>query len=263
MDNFDKIIQQKVEQFDVPFNDAHWAEMEGRLNQVRSNRIKNVLFGSAAAIITLAISSYFILPFNSVNDLNSNTAIPAEKINKKSSAATNNSIVTATDNKTNNENIIEEKATIETPLPVSFTNSAKEEIVQPKTTIAQERLIAPTSTLEESEASTPKVITIENTVILQEKTEITQPIVAPIEEALIKEKDTPNSIQATKTVETKEIPAVSPDKIKNVRHKVYEDELVTKKSIKRRRRGILSFISFRKKIYKVPLSRKKSSNRKK
>ncbi len=41
MDNFDKIIKEGVERFEVPYNDAHWAEMEGRLNKIRSTKIRN------------------------------------------------------------------------------------------------------------------------------------------------------------------------------------------------------------------------------
>ena len=60
MDNFDKIIKQKAEQFEVPYNEAHWAEMDGKLNSIRTAKIRKNIFGSAAIMVVVAISSYFI-----------------------------------------------------------------------------------------------------------------------------------------------------------------------------------------------------------
>ena len=51
MDNFDEIIKQKAEQFEVPFNDAHWAEMDGRLNAIRAAKIKNTILLVAQMIL--------------------------------------------------------------------------------------------------------------------------------------------------------------------------------------------------------------------
>jgi gliding motility-associated-like protein len=59
MDNFNNIIKQKVEQFDVPFNEAHWAEMDGKLNKIRATKIKNTIFGTAAAVAIIAATAYF------------------------------------------------------------------------------------------------------------------------------------------------------------------------------------------------------------
>ena len=58
MNNFDKIIKQKVEQFEVPFNEAHWAEMEGKLDAIRSVKIRNTLLVCSAVITILAAFSY-------------------------------------------------------------------------------------------------------------------------------------------------------------------------------------------------------------
>ncbi len=64
MDNFDEIIKQKLEQFDVPYNEAHWTEMDQKLNSIRAAKIKKNIFGSAAIIAVVAISGYFILSDN-------------------------------------------------------------------------------------------------------------------------------------------------------------------------------------------------------
>ena len=64
MDNFDKIIKESLEKFEVPYNKAHWAEMEGRLNGIRAAKIKKIIFGSAAVFAIVAISSYLIFSNN-------------------------------------------------------------------------------------------------------------------------------------------------------------------------------------------------------
>src|SRR5680860_701635 len=68
MNNFNDIIKQKVEQFEVPYNDAHWAEMEGKLNSIRTTKIRKNILSGAGAIVVLAVSSYFIFTAN--NDAN-------------------------------------------------------------------------------------------------------------------------------------------------------------------------------------------------
>lgn len=75
MDNFDKIIKQKVEQFEVPYNEAHWAEMDQKLNSIRAAKIKKTIFGSAAIIAIIAISSYFIFSNNETSTKNNNNII--------------------------------------------------------------------------------------------------------------------------------------------------------------------------------------------
>ena len=55
MDNFDKIIKEGVERFEVPYNDAHWAEMDGRLNKIRTTKIRNTVAGSFAAIAMVTL----------------------------------------------------------------------------------------------------------------------------------------------------------------------------------------------------------------
>ena len=59
MDNFNEIIKQKSEQFEVPFNEAHWAEMDGKLNKIRATKIKNTILGIAAAFVIIATTGYF------------------------------------------------------------------------------------------------------------------------------------------------------------------------------------------------------------
>lgn len=83
MSNFNELIKQKIEQFDAPYNEAHWAEMNGKLNQIRSAKIRNNLFIAAGAIAVIAISS--ILYFNNTTE-NSDQIVN----NKTSNTFTNN-----------------------------------------------------------------------------------------------------------------------------------------------------------------------------
>ncbi|MCO6500787.1 MAG: PKD domain-containing protein [Vicingus serpentipes] len=55
----DNLIKEKLEQFNVPYNESHWAEMEGRLNTIRTNKIKRNVMSTIGVSALIAISSYF------------------------------------------------------------------------------------------------------------------------------------------------------------------------------------------------------------
>jgi gliding motility-associated-like protein len=74
MNDFDKIIKQKAEQFEVPYNDAHWAEMEGKLNSIKAAKIKKNIFSAAAVITVLSVAAYFIIP-NKTTPTNDNIIV--------------------------------------------------------------------------------------------------------------------------------------------------------------------------------------------
>ena len=138
MDNFSKIIKEGVERFEVPYNDAHWAEMEGRLNSIRATKIRNTVLGSIAAVTLLAVSSYFMFSDNTIAKDNNNTI-----------AETNTTEVT-----TNNE-----------------TPSVKENLAIETNPITKETLITNEVPAEENDAV--EVINNENEIIaLDKKNEI-------------------------------------------------------------------------------------------
>lgn len=107
MNNFDKIIKQKVAQFEVPFNEAHWAEMDQKLSAMRAVKIRNTLLICATIISILATSSYFIFSNNtaslkttpiSTNTLSqffskSTETIPLKEINPTTPTDVNTSIL--------------------------------------------------------------------------------------------------------------------------------------------------------------------------
>jgi gliding motility-associated-like protein len=66
MNNFDEIVKQQLEQFEVPYNDAHWAEMDEKLNSIRTTKIKKNIFSAAGGVAVIAISSFYIFPL--IND---------------------------------------------------------------------------------------------------------------------------------------------------------------------------------------------------
>jgi len=263
MDNFNNIIKQKAELFEVPFNDAHWVEMEARLNNIQSKKKKTLFLGSAAAIITISLSTFFLFSTNKNIDLNSSEQVPAQK----TSELTKTNIEQKTLSKTETIKdviITEENLTEMNPIEVIRPAEKKASSVQ-KIVEKELKSNPPVVIVEKHETTTKKQISSVKQSITKTNLDIKNS-----EKSLIEEKTLENSSQKT-AVSTSELKAVqktapkpaSTDKIKGIRHKVYEDENVSKKSIKRRRRGILSFISFKKKIYKVPLARKKSSKRKK
>ena len=262
MDNFNNIIKQKVEQFEVPFNDTHWAEMDAKLNGIHSAK-KNILFlGSTAAAITLILSTFFLFPTNTSTDLNSNEQIPTQKISKNTKAI----LGQPTHSK---KETISTPATTEEKSSESIPNEAiatKEKTVTTSSNkvVKETKNISTVVVAEKQKVLTPELKPQAKPAVLESDLTLKISEIAPIEETIIEAptKNPVNTIQLQAT--GRKTPAtVSAKRIKRIRHKVYEDENVSKKSIKRKRRSILSFISFKKRIYKVPLSRKKSSQRKK
>jgi len=81
MTDFNDILKQKIEQFKVPYNEAHWAEMEEKLNAIsRIKTIKRNIFIAAGIITVLSISNYIYFHHNnstpviaSHNNLNTTT----------------------------------------------------------------------------------------------------------------------------------------------------------------------------------------------
>jgi PKD repeat protein len=89
MDNFDKIIQQKVEQFEVPFNEAHWAQLEGKLNTIRATKIRNTIVGSVAGATIIAAISYFSFSQKQTT-ISKETAISVNSLPKEIAPKNNN-----------------------------------------------------------------------------------------------------------------------------------------------------------------------------
>ena len=101
MDNFNTIIKQKAEQFEVPFNDAHWTEMEAKLIGISSSKKKTLFLGSAFAVITVALSSFFLFT--------PNTAANISTIDQSVSTPTLDQPTLSEKETTNNTMITEEK----------------------------------------------------------------------------------------------------------------------------------------------------------
>jgi hypothetical protein len=254
MKNFDKIIKEKVEGFEVPFNEAHWTEMEAKLNGIHSKKKKTLLFGSAAVIITLAISAYFLFPTNSPINSGAHNQVIEEELPINAEAAKGQSIIT--DNKTE---VIKTKST---SLETKSTNLVTAvDSKETKSNVKAAKVITPTVIAEEKETTITEKKKEEQTSNSKERLHLTEVETTPIKKNTIttSAKESVNE-PITKVTET---PLISTESRKNVRHKAYEDENVSKKSIKRKRGNIFRFFSFKKRLYKVPLSKKKSSKRKK
>ena len=103
MSDFNKIIKEKVEQFKVPYNDAHWAEMEGKLNKMRSTKIKKNIFSAAAIITIISAVAYFITPNNSVVDKKDALVENTKTKNTTNQTLTTNESVQPSKNITNNK----------------------------------------------------------------------------------------------------------------------------------------------------------------
>lgn len=93
MSNFEDIIKNKAEQFDVPYNEEHWNSLDKKLTQIKKIKtIKNVLISSTVILI---VAGTFILLNNKESVQN----------NKKMTLSTNNiHSVIPTVNQQNNTN---------------------------------------------------------------------------------------------------------------------------------------------------------------
>lgn len=115
MTDFNNIIKEKVEQFEVPFNDAHWAEMEGKLNAAkRSLIIKRSLFAAAGIVTILSISAYAYFQ--------KNTAVKPLQVEKEWSE---NKVL---------ETVIEQKQIVEEPQTSGDPKPTHQEVAQKKET---------------------------------------------------------------------------------------------------------------------------------
>ena len=249
MKNFDKILKESVEQFEVPFNDAHWAEMEARLNGIHSKKKNTLLFGSAATVIALLISAYFLTPTSSNINSEKNSQIIeiSNEVNTPIEVKQEASVPEIKE-ETGNEKI-ESLIKIETNNSIKLTSVYKEE-KEYKT----EKLITP-AIATKKQGDINKVKPLINNKNL--KKEVEKPIQEK-ETSAISSKIVAKAKPAVKQPQT--LPA---SKIKKIRHKAYEDENVSKKNIKRKRGSIFRFLSFKKRLYKFPLSKKKSSKKEK
>lgn len=96
MDNFDKIIKDKLDSFDVPFNEAHWAEMDAKLNAVKTAKLKQNISIAASVVAIVAISAYFLsvyLPTNNVVYTNDNPLENKEISTNKHHQQTNTNVL--------------------------------------------------------------------------------------------------------------------------------------------------------------------------
>ncbi|MGB0882457.1 MAG: hypothetical protein ACPGSO_05850 [Vicingaceae bacterium] len=264
MSNFNKIIKDKVDQFEVPFNEAHWSDMEERLNAAKSNNSR-LLFGSAAAIITLVISSYFLF--------STNTPITPEPTQQfKSSNPTPKKEKLNTPILTKEEVFVKEKTPIikevekeQNIISVKekeskIVSNSKQRIIKSTCSIADSNL-EPIHKTSKKEVETTTVqpvdeVSSSNEIIDLKEEEI--PKALPTEE--LKSVENTKIVEETATKVASDAPVVATPKRKKVIQKAYEDENVTKKNVKRS--GRRPFISFKKRLYKVPLSRRKSKKKK-
>lgn len=132
MDKFEKIIKDKIEQHEVPFNEAHWNEMDAKLNSLKNVQyIKNIAI-AASVLAVVAISAYFISNTAIIDDKNNIENYSKEVITneqapliKEETANTDNTLGNTT---TNNENNIQKNHSNQTQvIDENKTNQLTEE----------------------------------------------------------------------------------------------------------------------------------------
>lgn len=153
MSNLEEIIKQKVNQFDVTFNEKHWEAMEAKLHAIKIAKIKKNIF-LAASVVTI-IGVIGILSYNPTSI--TNTEIVDQPTNN---SIENNTSITINDDSV--ENIISIKNN-KNNSPTEATLNEKINLATPKQTneisITEEEIIL--SNNNETKETTPKNISAE------------------------------------------------------------------------------------------------------
>lgn len=76
MSNLEDIFKQKVEQFEVPYNEAHWNAVEAQLNNIKLAKLKKNIFLAASTVAVIGFVGYLL--YNS-NDTTINTVQTEDK----------------------------------------------------------------------------------------------------------------------------------------------------------------------------------------
>lgn len=133
MSNLEEIIKQKVDQFDVPFNEAHWEAMEAKLHALKMAKIKKNVFLAAGVIAILGVVSFLAYnPTNtttkiadqSANNLIENTTtITTNKVNSD-----NTTIIEKNENQSLAESVISEDISLVNPKQTTEISTTDKEI---------------------------------------------------------------------------------------------------------------------------------------
>ena len=133
MDNFEKLIKQKVEQFEPKFNEAHWNALDQKLTTLKRIRIIKTSVISTLSAVAVAVGVYFASNNQPKNNNQTITNVNTEKSGialEQTSKSTNKTITTE-------KSIL--KSTTHTEKEISHENkiSNSEESPQNTTTLSQ------------------------------------------------------------------------------------------------------------------------------
>lgn len=141
MENFDEIIKNKLENFEVPFNEAHWAEMNAKLNKVKAVKLTKTISVAAVIVAIISILAFLITDFSSENIDATATQVETQQ----------------NENKTTEKTAIIEKKPTSTTHKIIPSNeidvSENEQIDETTPTIASETTVQ-TNTVENDELKT-------------------------------------------------------------------------------------------------------------
>lgn len=169
MDNFDKIIKEKLESFEVPFNEAHWADMEAKLNKNKVAKITKAIFGTAAIVAIVIVSAIYFTESSSEKTNETSTIIvekaqpttatnqPTEEVKptKKSAAIKSKSNTALINELTKSEQTEENDLNVSEK--ISSTDNVIENKTQNETTTEKQNSIEPEKTQVRFEVFNPIV----------------------------------------------------------------------------------------------------------
>lgn len=143
MSNFEDIIKNKIEQFDVPYNEANWVALDKKLTSIkRVKTIKNVI-ASSAGVLIVALAAFVIY--------NNNDATTNKKEHETSNESNNqNATIISAENQIQEETKTSTIQLEKESKPVDETSTKNEETTN--TTV-------PKSLIKSNEPSYNKVAT--------------------------------------------------------------------------------------------------------
>jgi gliding motility-associated-like protein len=134
MSNLEDIIKQKVEQFEVPFNEAHWNSLEAKLHALKIAKIKKNIFLAAGVVAILSVVGF--LTYNPAKTTNTEIVDqPANNLIENNTSITtldvstdNTTSMEVNKNNSSTETTLKEKINPVTPKQTTEISTTEQEI---------------------------------------------------------------------------------------------------------------------------------------
>ncbi len=132
MSNLEEIIKQKVDQFDVPFNEAHWEAMDTKLHALKIAKIKKNIFLAASVVAILSVVTF--LAYNPTNTTTEIVTQPTNNSIEDNTSTTNEinsdntTVIINNENHSTTETTLNEEVSTVNPIQTTEISTTEKEI---------------------------------------------------------------------------------------------------------------------------------------